>query len=310
MTRRCFLTSTTLAAGVACFAPRYLFAAPDSLVEKVRTAAAAGSITVQKLRGNVSVLMGAGGNIAVLPGRDGKLLIDAGYVGARPRISDALATISSDPIKHLINTHWHFDHTDGNEWLHNAGAAIVAHENTRKRLSEDTRVEAWDFTFPAAPAAALPATVFKDEHELHINGMTAVLKHYLNAHTDSDIFVHFVDVDILQTGDTFWNGSYPFIDYSTGGSIDGQIRAAEINLARATGKTIVISGHGPVGGKTDLTMFRDVLVEVRDKVMALKKQGRSLPEIVAARPGGRYDAAWGQGFVSPSVFVGLVYQGV
>jgi glyoxylase-like metal-dependent hydrolase (beta-lactamase superfamily II) len=254
--------------------------------------------------------MGAGGNIGVLAGRDGKLLVDAGYVAARPRITDALATISSDPIKHLINTHWHFDHTDGNEWLHNAGAAIVAHENTRKHLSNNTRVEAWDFTFPAAPAAALPATVFHDQHEIHINGTTVSLKYYGNAHTDSDIFVHFVDADILQTGDTFWNGSYPFIDYSTGGSIDGQIRAAEINLARATGKTIVISGHGPVGGKTDLTMFRDVLVEVRDKVMALKKQGRSLPEIVAARPGGRYDAAWGQGFVSPSVFVGLVYQGV
>jgi glyoxylase-like metal-dependent hydrolase (beta-lactamase superfamily II) len=254
--------------------------------------------------------MGAGGNIAVLAGRDGKLLVDAGYVAARPRITDALATISSDPIKQLINTHWHFDHTDGNEWLHNAGAAIVAHENTRKHLSADTRVEAWDFTFPAAPAAALPATVFKDEHELHMNGMTAVLKDYDNAHTDSDIFVHFVDADILQTGDTFWNGSYPFIDYSTGGSINGQIRAAEINLARATGNTVVIPGHGPVGGKTDLTMFRDVLVEVRDKVMALKKQGRSLPEIVAARPGGRYDAQWGQGFVSPDTFVGLVYQGV
>src|SRR5207248_9716333 len=132
---------------------RELLGAAQSLVEATRSRAADSIITVQKLRGNVSVVMGAGGNIGVLAGRDGKLLVDAGYVGARLKISDALASISSDPIKHLVNTHWHFDHTDGNEWLHNAGAAIVAHENTRKHLSADTRVEAWDFTFPAAPAA-------------------------------------------------------------------------------------------------------------------------------------------------------------
>lgn len=206
MIRRRFLASMTLMAGVVCFAQRDLFAAPENLVEKTRASAAKQKITVQKLRGNVSVLMGAGGNIGVLAGRDGKLLVDAGYVGARPRITDAFAAISSDPIKHLINTHWHFDHTDGNEWLHNAGAAIVAHESTRKHLSADTRVEAWDFTFPAAPTGAIPATAFQDEHEMHINGMPVVLKYYGNAHTDSDIFAHFTDADILQTGDTFWNG--------------------------------------------------------------------------------------------------------
>jgi glyoxylase-like metal-dependent hydrolase (beta-lactamase superfamily II) len=283
---------------------------PQSLVEKVRIGAASASVSLQKLRGNVSVVMGAGGNIGVLAGRNGKLIIDAGYAGSRPRISDALVTISSDPIKHLINTHWHFDHTDGNEWLHNAGAEIIAHENTRNHLSADTRVEAWDFTFSAAPTAAIPTTVFKDEHELNLNGTTVLLKHYGNAHTDSDISVHFVDADILLTGDTFWNGAYPFIDYSTGGSLDGQIRAAETNLATATGKTVVVPGHGPVGRRADLTMFRDVLVEIREKVLALKQEGLSLPEIVAAKPSSRYDAQWGQGFTSPSVFVSLVYQGV
>lgn len=192
-----------------------------------RAASAASRITVQELRGNVSVLMGAGGNIAVLPGRDGKLLVDPSYVGARPRISDALATINPDPIKHLINTHWHFDHTDRNEWLHNAGATILAHENTRKHLSAETRVEGWNFTFVAASAAALPTTVFQDEHTVHINRTTLTLRHYGTAHTDSDISVYFTDADILHTGDTFWNVSYPFIDYSTGGSIDGQISAAE-----------------------------------------------------------------------------------
>jgi glyoxylase-like metal-dependent hydrolase (beta-lactamase superfamily II) len=137
-----------------------------------------------------------------------------------------------------------------------------------------------------------------------------MLKHYSPAHTDSDISVYFSEADILHTGDTFWNRDYPFIDYGTGGSIDGQIRAAEANIARVTGKTIVIPGHGAVGGKADLILFRDVLVEIRDKVAALKKQGKSLPDVVAARPGARYDGVWGNLFQNPSDFVALVYQGV
>jgi glyoxylase-like metal-dependent hydrolase (beta-lactamase superfamily II) len=122
--------------------------------------------------------------------------------------------------------------------------------------------------------------------------------------------VLFEEANILHVGDTFWNRNYPFIDYSTGGSIDGQIRAAETNLAKVDEKTIVIGGHGAVGGKTDLLLFRDVLVEIRNKVATLKKQGRSLAEIVASKPGVRYDAEWGNGFIDGGWFVGLVYQGV
>jgi glyoxylase-like metal-dependent hydrolase (beta-lactamase superfamily II) len=136
------------------------------------------------------------------------------------------------------------------------------------------------------------------------------LKKYLPAHTDSDIYVHFTEADIIHVGDTFWNRNYPFIDYSTGGSIDGQIRAAEENITKVTEKTIVIPGHGAVGGKADLVLFRDVLVEMRDKVASLKKQGRSLADIVVAKPGARYDAEWGNGFMTPSAFIALVYQGV
>ncbi len=315
ITRRSFLESSSLAAAVALFAPQYLFPEADKvaapgLVQKARKDAAAATITVQPLRGDVSVLLGAGGNIAVLPGRDGKLLIDAGFAGARSRISDALARISSDPIKHLINTHWHFDHTDGNEWLHSAGAAILAHENTRKHLSTSTRVEGWDFTFPPAPVSAIPTAVFEDERTVHLNGATIALKHYAPAHTDSDISVHFTNADIIHVADTFWNGYYPFIDYSTGGSIDGTIRATEANLAKVTDKMIVIPGHGTVGDKAQLTFYRDLLVTVRDKVATLKKQGRSLNEIVAAKPTAAYDAKWGGGFMSPAMFVGLVFEGV
>jgi len=254
--------------------------------------------------------MGAGGNIAVLPGRDGKLLIDAGFAGARPKIAEALEGISPDPVKHLINTHWHFDHTDGNEWLHSAGATILAHENTRKHLSENTRVEGWDFTFTASPLGAIPGEVFTSERTLKLNGEKIALKNYAPAHTDSDIYVHFTGADILHVADTFWNGYYPFIDYSTGGSIDGMIRATEANLAKITNHTIVIPGHGPVGDKSELTFYRDLLVNTRDKVATLKKQGRSLDEIVAAKPTAPWDDKWGGGFMSPRMFTGLVFEGV
>ena len=241
----------------------------------IRDAASTAKIKVTKLRGNVSVLEGSGGNIVVLTGRDGKVLVDAGITGSRPRITEALASLSDDPIKHLINTHWHFDHTDGNEWLHSIGAEITAHENTRKHLATTTRVEDWNFTFPAAPAGALPTKLFNSEQTLHLNGATLALKYYPPAHTDSDISVHFTDADIIDVADTFWNGHYPFIDYSTGGSLDGMIRAAEANVARATDKTIVIPGHGPIGNKSQLIEFRDMLVSVREKVSALKKEGKS-----------------------------------
>src|SRR6202030_894285 len=268
---------------------------------------ATAKVTVQVLRRNISVLLGPGGNIAVLTGQDGKLLVDAEVVTARPNVTAALASLNADPIKQLINTHWHFDHTGGNDWLHQAGASILAHENTRKRLSVDTRVEGWVYTFPAAAAGAIPTTVFQDEHTVRINGSNLALRYYGPAHTDSDISVHFAEADVLHTGDTFWNRNYPFIDYSTGGSIDGQIRAAEANIAKVTDSMIVIPGHGAVGGKADLVLFRDVMVDLREKVAALKKQGRSLAEVIAARPSACTDEEWGNGFMTPALFLEWVY---
>ena len=310
ISRRQFLVAGGLTVAAAYLGPWNLFAEAGGLVEHALKESASAKITVQTLRRNIRVLLGPGGNIAVLTGPDGKLLVDAEVVTAGQNVSAALASINAHPIKQLINTHWHFDHTGGNEWVHKAGASILAQENTRKHLLVDTRVEGWKYTFPAAPAGAIPSTVFKEDYTLHANGTTLVLKHYLPAHTDSDISVHFVEADVFHTGDTFWNRNYPFIDYSTGGSIDGTIRAAEANLAKVTDKMIVIPGHGAVGGKADLMLFRDVMVDLREKVAALKKHGRSLAEVVAAKPSARTDEEWGNGFMTPALFLEWVYQGV
>jgi glyoxylase-like metal-dependent hydrolase (beta-lactamase superfamily II) len=200
---------------------------------------------VHPLRRNISVLEGSGGNIAVLTGKDGKLVIDAGFTVSKPRIAPALDSLSADPISQLINTHWHVDHTDGNAWLHAAGAAITAHENTKKHLSTSTRVDDWSYTFPPARPEALPTTTFRDVHRLHHNDTALALEYYGPAHTDSDISVVFDEADVIHVGDTWWNGFYPFIDYSTGGGIDGMIRATKWNLSAVTDKTIIIPGHGP-----------------------------------------------------------------
>jgi len=280
----------------------------QSPVITIRNAVATAKINIHKLRGNLSVLAGSGGNITVLTGRDGKVLVDAGI--SRRQVEDALATLSNDPVKHLINSHWHFDHTDGNEWLHSIGAEITAHENTHKHLSVTTRVKDWNFTFPPAPAGALPTKLITADETRHLNGTTLALKCYGPSHTDSDILVKFQEANMIAAADTLWNGEYPFIDYSTGGNIDGMIRAAEANVANADDETIVIPGHGPIGNKSQLIEFRDMLVAIREEVADLKKQGKSLDEALAAKPTADFDAKWGGSIIDGNFFTRLVYVGV
>jgi len=313
LTRRNFLSTATTVATAACLAPRSLFAQEPQqpeMVVKARAGAADAKITTQKLRGNVSVLMGSGGNIAVLPGPEGKVLVDSGISTSQKHIQEALAAISADPIEHLINTHWHYDHTDGNLWMHAAGATILAHEKTRQRMSTPQTIELFHATFPAEPAGALPALSFNDEHTLQINDTSLHLEHYDPAHTDTDISVHFTDADVLHTGDTWFNGVYPFIDYSTGGHIDGMIRATSRTLGTGTTSTIVIPGHGPVGNKRDVAASLEMLSAIRDKVSGLKKEGKTIDEVIAAKPTAVFDEKWGKGFTTPEMFTRFVYQGV
>lgn len=310
ISRRQFIATAAGVGATIALAPRLVLAQKKGIVPTMIDAAAQAKIDTFPARRGISVLEGSGGNIAVLTGKDGKLLIDSGFSVSKARIMEALNNLSADPITQLINTHWHVDHTDGNDWVHSAGAAITAHENTKKHLSTSTRVEGWQYTFPPAPAGALPATVFGNEHRMHHNDTNLVLKYYGPAHTDSDISVVFEEADVIHVGDTWWNGIYPFIDYSTGGSIDGMIRATERNLNVITDHTIVIPGHGPVGNKVGLTEFRNMLTTIRTNVAALKKQGKSLDETIAAKPTATFDAKWGQFLISPAFFTTLVYSGV
>ena len=277
----------------------------------IRDAAATAEIKVHPLRGNVTVLEGSGGNVAVLTGPDGKLLVDAGIAVSRHNMSKALESLGPEPIRHLINTHWHFDHADGNDWLHSEGASIIAQENTRKHLMAAQRVEDWDYNFPPSPAGAIPAEVFHTDKILDLNGSNLVLKYYGPAHTDGDISVRFTNQDIVHVADTYWNGIYPFIDYSTGGNIDGMIAATKANLEATTDSTIIIPGHGqPVSNRSELKHYSDMLVTIRGNIAELKEQGRSLEDIIAAKPTSRFDDKWGQFVIGPAFFTKLVFEGI
>jgi cyclase len=260
-----------------------------------------------KLRDNIYLLSGPGGNMVVLSGTDGKVLVDSSIAAVAPKIQQAMQGFGGAPLKVLINTHWHFDHTDGNEAMHQAGAVIIAHENTRKRLSTPQDIAAFGLHFDPAPAAAWPQQTFTDGTKLYFNGEQLTLVHFPPAHTDSDISVRYENGNVLHMGDVWFNGTYPFIDPSTGGNIAGMIAGAARGQDFADADTKIVPGHGPVGDKAALAKSHDMLATVRDRVQALKAAGKSKEEAVAAKPTADLDSTWGKGAVKGDFFTTLVY---
>jgi glyoxylase-like metal-dependent hydrolase (beta-lactamase superfamily II) len=313
ISRRHFLATTAAATAAAGLHPRSLWSRqapvqqPTDFLSKARANNANNKITTTPLRRNVTALLGAGGNIAILTAKEGKLLVDSGYSSCQPQLTAALAAINAEPIQVLINTHWHFDHTDGNDWMHSAGATIWAHENTRYRMSTMQNIVAYNAIIPPAPTGALPTILVNTYRHLGDETNNLKLSHYEPAHTDTDLSVHFIEADIFHCGDTFWNGFYPFIDYSSGGNINGMIAAAAQNVASVADSTIVIPGHGPLGNKAQLIEFHDMLAGARDNIAKLKKEGKTLEETIAAKPTASYDAKFTN---KPTAFIGYVYQGV
>jgi glyoxylase-like metal-dependent hydrolase (beta-lactamase superfamily II) len=281
-----------------------------NLVDAINDQAKTATIEVVPVRGGISVLMGSGANVTVLNTAHEKLLVDAGISYSKANMTRALNSISSASPRYLVNTDFHWDHTDGNEWVHLMGAAIIGQENALGRLSVETRVDDWDFTFPAAPYDALPTFIVRYDKSMNFHGTKIEFKYYGPAHTDTDIWAYFVGPDVLATGDTFCNGCYPFIDNHNGGSIDGMIRAARANVAKATDHTVVIPGHGPVGGRAELIEFQDMLIAVREKIAALKSAGMSRAQVIAAKPTQDFDAKWGGSVIDGPFFTRLVFDGL
>ena len=242
----------------------------------INAAAQRGPVTVHHLRGNVSVLEGSGGNITALASPSGIFLVDTGIALSKSMITDALCSLGTCRIRTAVDTHWHWDHADGNGWVRASGADIIAHRNAVKRLSQTIRVAEWDHTFFPKPRRALPNVVITRDKVLWANGEKIRIRHYSVGHTDGDLSVYFEKADVLAVGDTFWNGQYPFIDYVGGGSINGAIAAANANLAMSTPHTIIVPGHGPIGDRASQKAFRDMLVTIRDRVAALKRHGMTL----------------------------------
>ena len=261
-----------------------------------------------EVRDGIYMLMGAGGNIGVSVGEDGVFLIDDQFAPLTEKIVAAVAKLSDQSIKFLINTHWHYDHTGGNENLGKQNVLIIAHDNVHKRMSVDTEIKAFGSTIPASPEVALPVITFNDTVTFRLNGEEIHVLHQSHAHTDGDSIVHFKGANVIHTGDVWFNGLYPFIDTSSEGSIDGVIRTVKHILTMADEQTRIIPGHGPLANKKDLHGYLKMLTTVRSRMQKLIDEGKSLDEIIALKPNSDYDETLGKAFLKPEQFMRIVHD--
>ena len=268
----------------------------------------AAPVVSTSLGDRLNLIAGLGGNIAVLGGEDGSLVVDSGLPNLAARTQAEVTKAGALAL--LVNTHWHFDHTGANEALAKAGARIVAHENCRKRLSSDQYNEPFDRKLPAAPPAARPVVTFTTPTTLHLNGEEIRLVPVPPAHTDTDVIVHLQKADLIHAGDLYFNGGYPFIDYSSAGRLDGLVSAIREVARMTSAKTRIIPGHGPLATPEDLKGYLAFLETMLERFSKLKAEGKTVDEVVAAAPAKEFDEKLGKGFMKPEQFVRITYTGL
>ena len=261
-----------------------------------------------QLRGGVYALFGSGGNMGLSVGDDATFLVDDQFAPLTPKIVAAIGAITPKPVKFVINTHWHFDHTGGNENMGKAGVLIVAHDNVRKRMSTDQFIEFFKRAEPAAPRSALPVITFDDSITFHLNGDDVVAFHVPPAHTDGDVIVHFTNANVIHMGDTFITGRYPFVDLSSGGNVNGFVTAADRALTICNSETKIIPGHGALSDCEGLRGWRDMIATVRERVRVAMRDGKSLDAIKAAKLTADFDGTHKGGSVSADQFVEFIYR--
>ena len=283
------------------------FAAAPAVAQQDFSEVEIGTIEVAS---GVYMLQGAGGNIGVSVGADGVFLIDDQYAPLTERIVAAVRAIDDGPIRFVLNTHWHGDHTGGNENLGSSGALIVAHDNARRQMTVGQFFELWDRKVEPSSEGSLPVVTFSDAVTFHLNGDVIHAFHVEHAHTDGDAMVHFEKANVLHMGDVFFNGTFPFIDVYSGGSLSGIISGCNKALKIVDDDTSIIPGHGSLGNRAELVAYRDMLQSAHAAIAPLVRQGKSLEEIQAADPLAPLVEKWGNGFITAEAFLGLVYEGM
>jgi len=267
-------------------------------------------IQTEKIRGNLFMLSGGGGNVGVSAGNDGVFMIDASYAPLSGKLRAAVAAVSGKPVRFVVITHWHPDHAGGSESLAGGGAILVSHENVRKRLGTEQVIEflGKKMKVPALPESALPVITLKQEVTFHFNGEDIRVFHMEPAHSDGDAVVHFRTSNVIYMGDLYFNGGYPFIDLSAGGSVSGMIDAVKQIVELCDGDTKVIPGHGPLSDRAGLEKYLKMLTAVKGRVAREIRRGKTLEAVIAARPTQDFDPAWGKRLLKPEQFVAIVYS--
>lgn len=266
-------------------------------------------ITASKVSEQIYMLTGKGGNIGLFVGQDGTFLIDDQFAPLTANILKTIESVGGEHPRFLINTHYHGDHTGGNENLGKGGTLVFSHHNVRESLAGGSFIEAFNMTLPAAAKEGLPVVTFSEDISFHLNGDTVRAIHVPHAHTDGDSFIYFAQANVIHAGDIFFNGFYPFIDVRHGGSIKGMIKAADAILALADDETKIIAGHGPLSDKAELLSYRQMLVTAYERLRNLKESGKTVQEAVAARPLADLEEAWGDGLFTGDRWIEIVYSG-